>query len=64
MNGPITNFELGKMRHQEYEAEVSPFWGRNMDGDDNPRASKRVKLILALSGAALAIPLIIQMLVF
>ena len=63
MTGPITNFELGKMQHREYEAEVSPFWGRNEDGDDSPRTSKRVKLVLALSGAAVTILLVVQMIV-
>jgi|GEM_PF-2159609 len=61
--GPITNFEFGKMRHREYEAEVSPFWGQNADGDDNSRAAKRVKLVLALSGATLTILLAAQMIV-
>ncbi len=64
MNGPITNFEFGKMQHREYEAQASKYWGQNVAKDDKPTVSKRYKLALALSGAGLTTLLIVQMLVF
>jgi hypothetical protein len=45
MSGPITNFELGKMQHREYEAQASKYWGQNVTQDDKPNLLKR--LILA-----------------
>lgn len=62
MSGPITNFELGKMLHREYEAEASQFWGQDLGRDDEPSLAKKYKLALALSGATLTILLIVQML--
>ena len=64
MNGPITNFEFGKMQHREYEAQASKYWGQNVAKDDKPILSKRHKLTLALSGAGLTTLLIVQMLIF
>ena len=64
MSGPITNFELGKMQHREYEAQASKFWGQNVTKDGKPALTKGLKLALALNGAGLATLLIVQMLVF
>ena len=64
MSGPITNFELGKMQHCEYEAEASRYWGQGASPDEQPTLSGKHKLVLALSGTILAILLIAQMQVF
>ena len=65
MNGPMTNFELGKMQHREYEAQASKYWGQNVTQDDSPTLLKGHKVAWALSGAGLtAAFLIVQMLVF
>ena len=65
MNGPITNFELGKMQHREYEAQASKSWGQEVTQDDKPALLKGHKIAWALSGAGLtAAFLIVQMLVF
>jgi hypothetical protein len=62
--GPITNYELGKMTHREYEAEASRYWGQETNGDDKPRLSKKHRLALALSGVTMTTVLIVQMLAF
>ena len=62
--GPITNYELGKMLHREYEAEASRYWGQDVTRDDKPSMSKKYKLALALSGVTVTIVLIVQILVF
>ena len=62
MSGPITNFELGKLRHREYEEEVRPYWTQDGVGYEKPSRSKKYKLVLALSGTGLAILLVAQML--
>ena len=65
MYDPIANYELGKMRHREYEAKISLFWGQNPSKKDNPHLSSRKRrLDLALAGLALAALLIVQALVF
>lgn len=28
MSGPLTDYQLGKIRHREMEAEVKPYWGK------------------------------------
>jgi len=62
MSGPITNFELGKMKHREYEAQASRFWGQNVTKSDQPARSKGRKL--ALGGVAIAVFLLVQLLPF
>lgn len=66
MNSPITNFELGKMQHREYEAEASRYWGQDDTVSGEQRTlTRKHKLVLALSGSTvLAIFLIAQMQVF
>jgi hypothetical protein len=64
MNGPITNFELGKMQHREYEAEASRYWGQGAPHSEQRTLSRKHKLVLALSGTVVAISLIVQMQVF
>jgi hypothetical protein len=53
MSGPITNYELGKMKHREYEREASRYWGQNASRSGQSSSSRRQKLILALSGTIL-----------
>jgi hypothetical protein len=60
MSGPITNFELGKMQHREYEAEASRYWGQDATTDDKSSFSPKLKLALALSGAILTALTIVQ----
>jgi hypothetical protein len=62
MSGPITNYELGKMLHREYQAEASRYWGQNTTANEKLRLSSTHKLILAISGATLSILLIAQFL--
>lgn len=65
MNGPITNFEFGRMQHREYEAQASKYWGQDVTKDGRPTLLKGHKVAWALSGAGLtAAFLIIQILVF
>jgi hypothetical protein len=64
MNGPITNLELGKMQHREYEARASKYWSQNVSKGEKPILSKGHKLILVLSGAGLTTLLIVRTLVF
>lgn len=64
MSGPITNFELGKMQHREYELEASRYWGQGASDRDQRTLSRKHKLVLALSGTILTILLIIQIQVF
>ena len=64
MDSPMTNFELGKMQHQEYEAEASRYWGQNDTKEDKPTWSKGRKLALALSGIGVTVVLLVQLLPF
>jgi hypothetical protein len=62
MNSPITNYELGKMQHREYEAEASRYWGQGTSSDNEQWSlSGKYKLVLALSGTILAVLLLVQM---
>ncbi|MCB9077308.1 MAG: hypothetical protein H6631_06935 [Anaerolineaceae bacterium] len=60
MNSPITNFELGKMQHREYEAEASRYWGQAASDSEPFTLSRKHKWVLALSGVVTAILLIVQ----
>lgn len=62
MNGPITNFELGKMLHREYEMEASRNWGQGETGPDKPGPARIYKLALAFSGITLTVFLLVQVL--
>jgi hypothetical protein len=64
MSGPITNYELGKMQHREYEAEASRYWGQGVSHGKQKSFSRKHKLVLALSSTILAILLIAQMQLF
>ena len=64
MSGPITNYELGKMQHREYEAQASRYWGQNITMGDKPALSKGRKLALALGGVGVAVVLLVQLLPF
>ncbi len=63
MSGPITNFELGKMQHREYEVRASKYWGQGVTKDNKSTLSKGHKLAWSLTGAGLSILFIVQMLV-
>jgi hypothetical protein len=62
--GPITNYELGKMTHREYEAEASRYWGREVISEEKPGQRKINKLALALTGVILTAVLFVQLLPF
>lgn len=62
--GPMTNYELGKMTHQEYEAQASRYWGQEVTQAEKPGQKKVHKLVLALTGISLATILFVQMLPF
>ena len=47
MSDPITDFELGKMLHREYETEASRYWGQHLAQQDKLGRSKGRKLALA-----------------
>ena len=64
MSGPITNYELGKMQHREYEAQASRYWGQNLTTGDKPTWSKGRKLALALGGVGMTVVLLVQLLPF
>lgn len=64
MSGPITNYELGKSLHREYEAQASRYWGQDLAGDRESILTEGRKLALALSGATAAILLIAGILGF
>ena len=62
--GPITNYELGKRLHREYEAEASRYWGQNVTRGDKLGRAKGRKLALALGGIGMTVVLLIQLLPF
>ena len=64
MSGPMTDYELGKSLHHEYEAQASRYWGQDLAGDGESVLARGRKLVLALSGATAAILLIAGVLVF
>ena len=64
MSGPITNFELGKMQHREYEAEASRYWGQQATSEGKPAQRKVYTLALALTGVTLMVILLVQLLPF
>jgi hypothetical protein len=60
--GPITNYELGKITHREYEAEASRYWGQESINEEKPGQTKASKLALALTGVILTALLLVQLL--
>lgn len=64
MSGPIADYELGKRLHQEYEAEVSPCWGKVPATRQTPILAERHKVALALSGAVAFVGIIVGALAF
>jgi hypothetical protein len=58
MSGAITNYELGKSMHREYEAWASRYWGQDLAGDQDSILTMGRKLALALSGATAVVVLI------
>ncbi len=55
MNGPITNFEFGKLQHRDYEAQASRSWGRDKFSDNTSSFLTKTKLTLTLSGVGLTV---------
>lgn len=60
--GPITNYELGKALHREYEAEASRYWGQEKSGKAKSGLSEPRKLALALAGITVTVFLLVQFL--
>ncbi len=63
MSGPITNYELGKSMHRQYELQASRYGGQDLAGDQESILTKGRRLALALSGATAVIFLIAGILV-
>ena len=61
MNGPMTNHELGKALHREYEANASRTWGQETTDRDQQSRAGIHKLALAVSGAIMTIFLTVQL---
>lgn len=64
MNGPISNFELGKMMHREYEAEASRYWGQDVTCEVKPARVKVTRLAMALSGLSVTAVVLVHLLPF
>ena len=62
--GPMTNYELGKMLHHEYEAEASRFWGQDGTREEKPGPARAYKLVFALTSVILTALLFVQLLPF
>ena len=62
MHSPITNFELGKMLHHEYEAEASRYWGQAESYEEKPGYGKVYRLGFAFTSVILTVVLLGQML--
>ena len=62
MSGPMTNFELGKMLHREYEVEASRYWGQEVTNEDKPSRTKITRLAWALTGVTLTVAVVVQLL--
>jgi hypothetical protein len=58
----MTNYELGKIMHREYEAEASRYWGQDVTSEEKPSLAKAYKLVLALTGVTLTALLLVQLL--
>ena len=57
MSGAITNYELGKSTHREYEAQFSRYWGQDLTKDGESILTEGRNLARALSGAILGLRL-------
>jgi hypothetical protein len=51
MSGAITNYELGKSTHREYEAQFRRYWGQDLDRDQESVPATGRRLALVLRGA-------------
>ena len=60
--GPITNYELGKMLHREYEAEVSRHWGQQVTNEEKSGPAKVYELVFALTSIILTALLLVRLL--
>ena len=61
--GPITNYELGKIQHREYEAEASRYWGQEASRRARPGLVQPHKLVLTLGGITLTVFLLVQFMI-
>jgi hypothetical protein len=64
MSGPITNYELGKSMHREYELQASRYWGQDLAGEGESILTKGRRLARAPSGVTAVVVLIARMLAF
>ena len=46
MRGPILNYRLGKMMHEEYEAEVSRYWRWPPGDEREPGLAERLRRLV------------------
>ena len=46
MRGPMLNYKLGKITHEEYEVEASQYWRRNEGQAERMSLAERVQLAL------------------
>jgi hypothetical protein len=51
MSGPITDYELGKIRHCELQSEMGRYGGVSSVEGDRPAFSRRQGLTMAVMGA-------------
>ena len=49
MNGPITNFDLGKIRHRELEAEVGRYQSEQAVKAEGQSSLTKLKLALTMT---------------
>lgn len=53
MGGPMSDYRLGKIRHREYEAQASQYWGHNLARREQSSLAEEVTLVLGWSGEGL-----------
>jgi hypothetical protein len=51
MSGAMTNYELGKSTHREYEAQFSRYWGQHQARDRESISTTGRRFALALRSA-------------
>ena len=60
MSHPDSNFQIGQMRHQEFNTEVGRYGGR---GDNGISKGAILRLATVLSGGLIAALFVVQMIV-
>ena len=61
MSGAMTNYELGKSTHREYEAQFRRYWGQDLGGAKETISTRGRRLALALSDAIASILVAVRM---